>query len=93
MVKVVQYAGDSTAFVHAHAASCAGQLCSVRRRKDRREDPLKRKRGFERATKRESANEPLTQMEKAAEKHRPKVKRGGSFQPKVNVRKNKGRQR
>ncbi|DBB15417.1 TPA: hypothetical protein ACH3X3_003648 [Trebouxia sp. C0006] len=70
-----------------------GQLSSVRRRKDRREDPLKRKRGFERATKRESANEPLTQMEKAAEKHRPKVKRGGSFQPKVNVRKNKGRQR
>ncbi len=54
---------------------------------------MKRKRGFERATKRESANEPLTQMEKAAEKHRPKVKRGGSFQPKVNVRKNKGRQR
>ena len=65
-----------------------------RRRKDKREDPLKKKKGFERAPKRGAASEPLTEMEKAAEKYRPKVKRTpGSFQPKSNVRKNKGRQR
>lgn len=65
----------------------------MRRRKDRREDPLKRNKGFERAPKRGSASEPLTDMEKAAEKLRPKVKRGASFQAKFNVRKNKGRSR
>lgn len=54
---------------------------------------MKKRKGFERATKREVANEPLTEMEQTAEKFRPKVKRGPSFQPKTNVRKNKGRQR
>lgn len=71
----------------------AGVPSAMRRRKDRREDPLKRHKGFERATKRGSASEPLTDMEKAAEKHRPKVKRGASFQAKSNVRKHKGRSR
>lgn len=71
----------------------AGVPSAMRRRKDRREDPLKRSKGFERATKRGSATEPLTDMEKAAEKLRPKIRRGASFQAKSNVRKNKGRSR
>ncbi|KAL3136078.1 hypothetical protein ABBQ32_007103 [Trebouxia sp. C0010 RCD-2024] len=70
-----------------------GVPSAMRRRKDRREDPLKKNKGFERATKRGSASEPLTDMEKAAEKYRPKVKRGATFQAKTNVRKNKGRSR